>query len=76
MCGPIFRGRGYLSPKTNCTEESNGITSWATGASLLVLRTIAAYNLIHKFRSSILTVVMDWISLLMHFMSKWKITME
>lgn len=46
MCVPIFRGLGYLSPKRDCTEESNDITSWATGSSPSFLQTIAAYNLI------------------------------
>lgn len=67
-------GQGYLSPKTDRTEESNSVASWATGSSPSVLQTVAAYNLIHKFRSSILTVVMDWISLLVHYMSKWQMT--
>lgn len=74
-CWPIFGGEGYLSPKTDCTEESNSVASWAKGSSPSVLQTITAYNLIHKFRGSILTVVMDWISLLVHFMSKWQMTM-
>jgi len=74
MCTPVFGVLGQLSSKTDCTEESHGVKSWATVSSPLVLQTTASYNLIHSFRSSILTVVMDWILLLMLLVSKWKMT--